>query len=238
MTRASFLQRLIGISGLGFLSVPEIQQKRKIYLLQSFIAGFRFHKGMDLLDFMKEEDLIELRREPENQHDAFAIALFWQQEKIGYVPAELNEMIARLMDANALPLIGAITHLNKEAKPWENVAIAVYFIQDDIERLPEHAAYLTQLEEPYYTTIKNKESGNLPHVLDYDERVIAVDEIEDVAARAYFNRYYSKYAMRLNNKRYVRVPDDGIYTYMYNVESQGWICDDKGNKYLEFVYNL
>jgi len=52
LKRKEFLQRLIGISGLGFLSVTEVKAIQKIYLLQSFAAGSRFHKGMQLLEYL------------------------------------------------------------------------------------------------------------------------------------------------------------------------------------------
>lgn len=191
---------------------------------------------MDLLPHMKEQDIIGLKREPENEHDDFAVALYWQQEMIGYLPAASNEVIARLMDANALPLFGIITHLQKNAKPWENVAVAVYFVQPENKALPE---YLTILAAPVYTTIQKKESQHkeyLPHVLDYEERIIELKKIPDEAARAYFTKYYSKYKMQIKGKTYVEVPDNGIYTYMYNVHSVGWIYHEKGKKYLEFVF--
>ena len=43
--------------------------------------------------------------------------------------------------------------------------------------------------------------------------------------------------MQIAGRMYVKVPDDGIYTYMYEVESIGWITADDGKKYLEFVFN-
>src|SRR5690348_14817166 len=124
MKRSDFLQRLIAIAGVGSFSLQTIIPRRKIFLQQFFVAGFRHYKGMELLPYMQENDLLELRREPDNEHDANAIALYWQQEKIGYLPADINEVTARIMDAKALPLLGMITHLNHEAKPWENVAAA------------------------------------------------------------------------------------------------------------------
>jgi len=233
MNRSGFLKRLIGISGLGFFSIAEVAASQKAYLLQSFVAGFRFYKGMELLPHMQEQDMVELRRHPDNEHDEFAVALYWQQEMIGYLPAVSNEIIARLMDAKALPLIGIITHLQRDAKPWENVAVAVYFLKDG--NLPE---YLTKVEEPFYNTLHTTNKPNqLPDVLEYNERVIALDGIADKAARAYFTKYYQKYEMQINGRKYVKVPDDGIYTYMYEVESFGWITGDDGKKYLEFIFN-
>jgi hypothetical protein len=61
--------------------------------------------------------------------------------------------------------------------------------------------------------------------------------IPDEAAKAYFTKYYQKHAMQISGRTYVKVPDDGIYTYMYEVESLGWITADDGKKYLEFVFN-
>ena len=90
MNRIGFLKRLIGIAGLGFLSVAEVAASQKIYLLQSFVAGFRFHKGMNVLEYLQEKDIVELRREPNNEHDSFAVAIYWQQEMIGYLPCSFR----------------------------------------------------------------------------------------------------------------------------------------------------
>jgi hypothetical protein len=105
MNRFTFLACLIGIAGVGFFPVTGVVAKRKIYLLQTFVAGFRFHKGMQLLPYLQEGDLLELHRDPKNSHNPFAIVLYWQQEMIGYLPAASNEVLARLMDASVLPLV-------------------------------------------------------------------------------------------------------------------------------------
>jgi hypothetical protein len=237
MKRSEFLNRLVGISGLGFLSVPEIADSRKIYLLQSFVAGFRFYKGMELLPNMQQNDIIELRRQPDNEHDEFAVALYWQQEMIGYLPATSNEIIARLMDAAALQMVGVITHLEHNAKPWENVAVAVYFLQQPARDVP---VYLTSLQKPVYTTLKKDKKPKpdyLPDVFEYDERVIELEGIPDEAAKAYFSKYYKKHELEINGRYYVKVPDNGIYTYLYNVEAKGWIETGKGERLLEFIFN-
>ncbi|RNI33573.1 hypothetical protein EFY79_18295 [Hanamia caeni] len=235
MNRSGFLKRLVGIPGLGFLSIAQVAASQKVFLLQSFVAGFRFYKGMELLPHMQEQDIVELRRQPDNEHDEFAVAVYWQQEMIGYLPAASSEVSARLMDAKALPLVGIITHLQRDAQPWENVAVAVYFLKDG--SVPE---YLTKVEPPVYTTIHKKDKtkkNTIPDVLEYEERIIALDGIADEAAKAYFTKYYQKHRMQIGGRTYVKVPDDGIYTYMYEVESLDWITADDGKKYLEFVFN-
>lgn len=81
MKRSDFLQRLISVAIFGKLPISTLITKRKVYLLQCFVAGFRHYRGMELLNEMEVNDLIELRREPENLYDDFAIALLLATRK-------------------------------------------------------------------------------------------------------------------------------------------------------------
>lgn len=239
MKRSDFLQRLIAIAGFGSFNLQTLIPKRKIYLQQFFVAGFRHYKGMEMLPHMEVNDLIELRREPENEHDDCAIALYWQQEKIGYIPAELNEMLAKLLDAQALPLLGMITHLNREVKPWENVVAAVYFLQDETVEIPAHAAYLKQVAQPVYRTSKKAAQDKLfEQVFDYDNRIVDVTAINIPEIKKHFEQYFSdkKYKVMYNGKPHVHVYTDDIYAYMYHVNPVKWVTADDGKKYILFEY--
>jgi len=239
MKRSDFLQRLVAITGFGSFPLQALIGKRKIYLQQFFVAGFRHYKGMELLSYMAVNDLLELRREPENEHDDCAIALYWQQEKIGYVPAEINEMTAKLLDAKALPLLGMITHLNTEVKPWENVVAAVYFLQDESVQIPAHAAYLKQLAQPVYKTSKKATREKLfEQVFDYDNRIVDIHSITIPEIKKHFEQYYSdkKYTVMYNGKPHAHVYTDDIDTYMYNVNPLKWITADDGKKYILFDF--
>jgi hypothetical protein len=74
LNRSSFLKKLIASIAIGKLPVSVTKDFRKIYLLQCFVAGFRHYEGMQLLDSMKECDLLELVREPSDEYDTCAIA--------------------------------------------------------------------------------------------------------------------------------------------------------------------
>lgn len=84
---------------------------------------------------------MELVREPENEYDDCAIALHLQGNKIAFIPSSVNEML---------------THLKKNSQPRENVAIAVYFVQEVNKGLSAHASYLKRIEAPHYRTLSNK----------------------------------------------------------------------------------
>ncbi|MBC6493024.1 HIRAN domain-containing protein [Flavihumibacter stibioxidans] len=246
MDRSSFLKKLIGSMTIGKLPVSITKDFRKIYLLQCFVAGFRHYEGMKLLDAMKTGDLLELVREPENEYDPCAIALHWQGKKIGFVPADTNEMLSYLLDTDALSLFAVITHLEKKSQPWENVAVAIYFVQEVNKDLPAHAGHLTRIEAPHYRTLGNRKKEKPAQLVQptYDDlfdntnRVINLDAIPDhlSEAKAYYEEYYSAYPVAINKPgRYVQVSNDGIYAYMYEVgEAIEWVKGEKGEEYMEF----
>jgi len=231
------LKRLIGVAGFGMFNLQAIIPKRRIYLQQFFVAGFRHYKGMELLEFMHPNDLLELKREPENEFDKNAVALYWQQEKIGFVPAEMNELLARLIDAKALPLLGMITHLNNHVKPWENVAVAIYFVQDDSFDIPQHAQYLERIEQPEYTSSVKKEDL-FKEVFDEYNGIVDIGNIEIPDIKKYFEKHYSdkKYEVIYNHKSYANITTNDIYTYMYNVKPIKSVLSDKGGKYVLFEF--
>lgn len=240
MKRTDFLKRLVGVAIFGQMPLSVLETKRKIYLLQCFVAGFRHYKGMELLSEMEVNDFIELRREPENEYDEFAIALYWQQEKIGFIPANYNETIARLLDAEALPLLATITHLNKEVKPWENVEIAVYFLQEESKNLKEHAGYLKKLVEPEYTThsknIKRKKENLMDDLFNCYDRIIHIPSIPNTEAREYYKKYFGDKKIFVKGEAYALVDNDGFYHYMYNSSPIEWVTDDEGKAYLLFEF--
>jgi len=201
MTRLEALHRLALLLGLQFL--PEfakgaaVKHYTKYYLYQSFVRGFRFHKGPALLGKMKTADALQLVREPHNPHDDCAVALHWNEQMIGYLPAEDNEILSRLLDIGTPELMAEITHLEPEAKAWENVAIAVYVLKEkgsDETATADGAAYLTILSTPEYYTLRRADGSN-------------------TVTRVYKPRYTEDdwYEYLEDHSR-----DDGIYSLIHN----------------------
>jgi hypothetical protein len=157
MNRLAFIRNLLALGAGSMVRGLPVKNYRKFYLLQCFVAGFRFHSGMQHLDQMKEGELLDLRREPDNAYDDSAIALYWNELKIGYIPKEENTLLSRLLDAEALEMIAEITHLKKEVRPWENLHIAVSFLKEWDGPLPESKMYLAEVQSPEYRTLSGPE---------------------------------------------------------------------------------
>ncbi len=160
--------------GISVLPKEMLSSYRKIYLLQCFVRGFRFYEGTKLLTQMKTGNLLEMVREPNNEHDDCAIALHFNNQKIGYIPAEQNEMLSRLMDAAVTELLAEITHLEPAAAAWENVCVAVYVLKKDDE-VPTQAEYLTELDTPHYYTLKQRDD-KIIRIAQKEKRILDGDD--------------------------------------------------------------
>ncbi len=77
---------------------------------------------------MKVGDALRLQREPQNRYDPHAIAVYWQQLKLGYIPRRENRTLAQMLDRGQI-LNTQIEQLQSEAGPWGRVEIAVYLEQ-------------------------------------------------------------------------------------------------------------
>lgn len=72
---------------------------KDISVLDTKIAGTFYHNPEEFANDIIENDVILLKREPENSFDKRAIALYYKNLKIGYIPKVKNEVISKLMDA-------------------------------------------------------------------------------------------------------------------------------------------
>src|SRR3982751_1226901 len=87
--------------------------KREILVLECMIAGTSFRK-LDAIDAeFAATAKLTMKRESKNEFDKFAVALYYKDVKIGYLPKNKNQVIARLMDA------GKAFHATVETKEWE-----------------------------------------------------------------------------------------------------------------------
>lgn len=97
---------------------------KDILVLECLVAGTSFRKLKQVEPKLGTEVKLELQREPDNEYDEFAIALYFSKNKIGFIPRDKNEVIARLMDA------GKSFYATIQAKEWEGnwlkIEIKVY----------------------------------------------------------------------------------------------------------------
>lgn len=73
---------------------------REIFLLDITVAGTTFCKKInELAPLLVEGTILKMQRDPDNKHDEYAIGIYLDHDRIGWVPRDLNLIVARLMDA-------------------------------------------------------------------------------------------------------------------------------------------
>lgn len=122
-------------------------KEKQLLVLKTGIAGAQFHieseEEQTALDSLTPGTELLLYREPENEYDEWAIAVYLTEEdKIGFISRFKNETIARLMDAGKKFV--AITddpsevedideHGRRKDAPTENMGIpvSIYLVEQD-----------------------------------------------------------------------------------------------------------
>jgi hypothetical protein len=80
------------------MGITQVMQQ-DILVLECQVAGTSHRQLQEVEPGLSSEVRLELQREPANAYDSWAVALYFGKHKIGYIPREKNEVIARLMDA-------------------------------------------------------------------------------------------------------------------------------------------
>ncbi len=130
LSRLEFL-RLIGLSSaLPFLEKFDVgpRPERLTRLWSGPVAGFQFHQGAAVAADLRAGHLLLLRREPENEYDDCAIAVYSATTKLGFVPRTDNAVLAALLDSGDYPLLGKVDEVGP-ATPWERLYFSVYHVR-------------------------------------------------------------------------------------------------------------
>ncbi|SMB22368.1 HIRAN [Sterolibacterium denitrificans] len=106
---------------------PAQAQTIRILVQSSPLAGFQYHAGADFWDELKAGDRLELRREPDNPHDALAVRVEWQGRQLGYLPRAQNRAVAVEMDRGAR-VEARIARLRVHRNPWRRVLVEVWLV--------------------------------------------------------------------------------------------------------------
>lgn len=61
------------------------------------IAGFTYWDGLDVIGDLKPGTELSLRGEPENPYDGEAVAIYYGERKIGYIPKDRNSEISKFL---------------------------------------------------------------------------------------------------------------------------------------------
>lgn len=104
-------------------------KKKKTRQLVFYIAGLKHHEGVLISDDLVDGEAVRLQFEDDNPFDDNAIAIYARGQKLGYVPAKWNYLIAEIMDQNLL-LTGEVLEVFPNRPSWKRVKIKLEMVFD------------------------------------------------------------------------------------------------------------
>ncbi len=122
-----FAQTLITAVKSSHLPRKTALKRHQVLLQESPLAGFQYHRASGIWLFLKEGASLRLKREPYNTHDVNAIAVWFMNDKLGYVPRCENSRLATMMDQGER-LEAQISKLLDEDDPWLRVRFRVELV--------------------------------------------------------------------------------------------------------------
>lgn len=91
------------------------------------VAGMRYWDGALVLDELKVGANLTIIVEENNPHDPDAVALYWENTKIGYIPKDSNWLPAQLLRFGHHNVLECrILKVNTEADTWKQVQAGIY----------------------------------------------------------------------------------------------------------------
>ncbi len=103
--------------------------KKRRHFQNFDIAGFSFWDGAVVFCELKIGTELRLERESENQYDPKAVAIYFGEAKLGFVPRACNDAISKLCEAGYTDIFDVrINRITPDESPEEQIGLIVSII--------------------------------------------------------------------------------------------------------------
>ncbi len=124
MNRSEFLKTL-GLGVGGIVLPPTLFEQKAIKIYDNYIMGMNYYDYKKIKKALQIASPLQLKREATNLHDSFAIEVYYQEHKIGYIKAYENIVLSNMIDAGAK--IKAEVSSHDPSKSYhDRLSVAVY----------------------------------------------------------------------------------------------------------------
>ena len=104
-----------------------IKPVKKVHLANFHIAGFGYWEGCEAFEQLKIGTKLELVREADNRFDPYAVAIYYGEYKLGYIPRGSNHDISKYLDMGLDDIYEVrITRITPDVHPEQQVEVIVY----------------------------------------------------------------------------------------------------------------
>lgn len=109
------------------MKAKENRPVNKVHLTNFHIAGFSYWDGPEAFDQLKVGTRLDLVREPDNQFDPYAVAVYLGDLKLGFIPRGENHDISKYLDMGLDDIYEVrVQRISPDEHPENQVAVIVY----------------------------------------------------------------------------------------------------------------
>ena len=99
----------------------------KVHLDNFRIAGFGFCDGCEAFEHLKIGTRLDLVREADNPFDPYAVAIYYGEFKLGFIPRGSNHDISKYLDMGLKDIYEVrITRITPDVPPEQQVEVILY----------------------------------------------------------------------------------------------------------------
>ncbi|WP_130858979.1 HIRAN domain-containing protein [Gracilibacillus phocaeensis] len=107
-------------------SIKEYTYEKSRHLMDFHVAGFTYYDGLDVIEELTLGRTVDLVSEADNPYDPEAVAIYYQERKIGYVPKDKNALLSTLLYFGHENILETrIQYANKETHPERQFRVVV-----------------------------------------------------------------------------------------------------------------
>jgi len=103
---------------------------RKFYF-NCNLAGFTYWDGPFVFNELKVGTPLRLVYEPDNKFDPNAVAIYYNDSKIGYIPRDFNELIAPFLEMGHNLFEVVIQKIDPTAHTEHQIKISIYITKNN-----------------------------------------------------------------------------------------------------------
>ncbi len=103
------------------------RQEMKRHLANFHIAGFGYWDGCEAFEYLKIGTRLDFVREENNQFDPYAVAIYYKNYKLGFIPRDSNQEISKYLDMGWDDLYEIrVTRITPDVHPESQVEVVVH----------------------------------------------------------------------------------------------------------------
>jgi hypothetical protein len=98
------------------------------HLAHFSIAGFTYYEGVLAFNDLKIGTELTLVPEPTNQYDPRAIAIYYKEHKLGFIPRSENRIFYKLMKVGFDQFEVRVQRLAPDEDPEQQISVIVHLV--------------------------------------------------------------------------------------------------------------